>query len=352
MANNSLDFNNPAKRLEYLGKAEKVWSYLWYLGAAIVAVWLGIKVVPYITLAFENLFWMGVWALGLVTFLYVVTHKGLRKLVLRAFDHLIYYLDRLLRTHNPFIDAKISIDRLKKRLAEILEGQVNVQGAADKLDKKIKSFLNSRQEALTAAEVARDKAKTNKQMEKNVRRFARKAENYQAAADKLRPQYETARRIAIRLGEFYEMMQVSIEEQEDTLSLELELHNILLETKEATDAAYNMLSGVEKQEFDEAMEAIALTNAKLTAEADIFIQNTTTLVEMFQFEDEVKTEMAVQEFEKWMTAKQSALNNESMVVKQLNPVNAKSEVSGFGNDSFGLLNFDTEIKEKQEAKKK
>ena len=289
------ELNSPAKRLEYLQNWEGLWKWVWYLSLFGFGLFLAVKVVPIIVLGLDNmaslvqsLLWLGMWVVAFVVYLYVVTHKGLRQFLLRLFDHLVRFLDRSLMEHDPFTDAQISIDKLKERVEEVKQGHVNVLGAHKKVNAKIEDFEKKRKSNLTSAEHAREQGNTAK-----VGLFSRAASSYSRAIEKLIPQRDLTLRIATRLGDFTNKMDIEIQEQQQNLNIELETHGVLYDTHEATKSAYKLLSGEERERLDQGLNLILETNSRLAADADIFIRNTDNLIEMFKFEDEVKTSQAI-----------------------------------------------------------
>lgn len=334
-------FNTPAKRLEFLGKFEGLWKWVWYLGLGAFGIVLAVNVFPYIITGLDNtagliqsLLWLGMWVVALVAYLYVVTHRGLRQFLLRAFDHLVYAMDRGLRKHDPFTDAQISIDRLKKRSLEVKQGCVNVDGARKKITAKAKLFEEKAEQALASAEVARERNNIAQ-----VNRFARLADKYKNAVGRLTPQIDLTTKIAKRLQEFYDYMVSQADEQQDNLNLELETYGILKDTQDATKSAYAFLDGDERQRLNESLGYIADMNANLSADADMFIRNTEVLVETFKFEDEVKTAQAVEAFDKWLAAKQGGggANPKSLTSGTSMPISANQAFGSETGDPFGLL---------------
>lgn len=254
----------PSLRGQLIGK-EKITGTvvsLGILGGVGYGVYLALPVLASIM---TNVFAIGASALGITVLAYAVLNKGMRSVFKLGFAVLTRKLHNLIVQNSPYDIVNYVIGCWKERIADGQQKLGVIRGANKRLSDKI-----SQNEATIADKRARARAAEQQGRialkESNIRIMG----NLIKINERNKAQLELQEKLTERLQKGLESAQIKVDEQEETVKMEIENNSLLTDVKAATSDVVAAISGdpEKKALFDEAMSVIAQDSAEKYGQID------------------------------------------------------------------------------------
>ena len=268
--------------------------FLILIGAGLV--WVGVKILPWIILAMQNIITAGLLFLAIFILIYVIFSQRVRTLAWFAFRQSMRALTGAFVKINPIAIMKDYIVSLQRHQANMTEQITTVNGQIKLVEQKINKYKSDTETEMKKIKVAQEQGKEllAKSSERSVGRFTESAKTLMALLTKMKKLYG----VLIKMEEVADFM---IKDLTEEVAVKEDEYKLIKASHKALSSAMSAINGDpdKRAVFEQTLEYLQEDMANKVGSMERFMQMSQTFIESVDVDNGVFENQALEMLEQY-----------------------------------------------------